>query len=200
MWRAVQRALCWALIGAGLAGCALPREVTKTPRSAVEQLLLTQALNRSLVDIMLPLARDEPVVMDVTGLQSGFSSPLSDLVFIKDAVAARLGTLGYRVVKNEADASYVVRVVVQSFGTNQSSSFFGMPPIQSVLIPFSLPQLTIYQNLSQDGYVRYGLDVIERATGRLYYSTPWYDHRTYHDQYTILFFITYRLTDLADAP
>lgn len=75
-----------------------------------------------------------------------------------------------------------------------------MPPIQSVLIPFSLPQLTLYQNLSQDGYVRYAMDLIERTSGKLFYSTPWYHQQTYHDQYTIFFFITYRLTDLADAP
>jgi hypothetical protein len=75
-----------------------------------------------------------------------------------------------------------------------------MPPIQSVLIPFSLPQLTLYQNLSQDGYIRYSLDVVERASGRLFYSTPWYHQRTFYDQYTVLFFITFRKTDLADAP
>jgi len=108
--------------------------------------------------------------------------------------------LGYRVAKREEEASYLVRVVVQSFGTSQSISFFGMPPVQSVIIPFSLPQLTIYQNLAQDGYVRYGVQVIERASGRLFYSTPWHSHRTYHDQYTFLFFFTFRVTDLEEAP
>ena len=119
---------------------------------------------------------------------------------MKDAVATHLGVLGYRISKREEDASYLVRVVVQSFGTNQSTSFFGMPPIQSVLIPFSLPQLTIYQNLAQDGYVRYGVEVIDRTSGRLYYSTPWHSHRTHHDQYTFLFFFSFRVTDLEDAP
>jgi hypothetical protein len=75
-----------------------------------------------------------------------------------------------------------------------------MPPIQSVIIPFSLPQLTVYQNLAQDGYVRYGVQVIERASGRLLYSTPWHSSRTYHDQYTVLFFFTWRMTDLEDPP
>jgi hypothetical protein len=209
-----------------LLSCAVPREVTKTPRGAIEQLLLTQALNRSLLNLTLPLGHDEPIFMEVSGLQLGYMAPLlplsstsgsmqsaqaasvstgyfspaGDLSFIKDAVAAHLGVLGYRVLKQEADASYLVRVVVQSFGTNQSTSFFGLPPVQSLLIPFALPQLTIYQNLAQDGYVRYGVEVIERATGRLYFVTPWHSHRTYHDQYTFLFFFTFRLTDLDEAP
>jgi hypothetical protein len=131
---------------------------------------------------------------------SGYFSPAGDLAFVKDAVAAHLNVLGYRLTKQEEDASYLVRVIVQSFGTSQSLSFFGMPPVQSVLIPFSLPQLTVYQNIAQDGYVRYGVQVIERASGRLHYSSPWHSHRTYHDQYTVLFFFTWRVTDLEEAP
>ncbi len=218
--------IIWASIVPLLASCALPREITKTPRSAIEQLLLTQALNRSLFDVRLPVSRAESLYMEVSGLQLGYMAPLlplasgstsqstsiattptegyfspaGDLAFIRDAVASHFAVLGYRVLKREEEASYLVRIVVQSFGTNQSTSFFGMPPIQSVLIPFSLPQLTLYQNLSQDGYVRYGVEVVERASGRLFYTTPWHSHRTYHDQYTFLFFFTFRKTDLDEAP
>ncbi|HKT33728.1 MAG TPA: hypothetical protein VJR03_02770 [Nitrospira sp.] len=224
--RTLTRAILWASLVPLLASCTVPREVTKTARSAIEQLLLSEALNRSLLDLSLPLTLDQPLYMEVTGLQlgylsplvplpsvsatgemsttaastSGYFSPAGDLGFIRDAVAAHLGMLGYAIAKREQDASYVVRVVVQSFGTSQSISFFGMPPIQSVLIPFSLPQLTVYQNLAQDGYVRYGIEVVERVSGRLFYSTPWHSHRTYHDQYTILFFFTFRVTDLEEAP
>lgn len=220
-------AVIWATGVLLLASCALPREITKTPRSAIEQLLLTQALNRSLLDLRLPVSPAEPLYMKVSGLQLGYMSPLlplatgstasaststvthptegyfspaGDLAFISDAVASHLAVLGYRVSGREDEAAYLVRVVVQSFGTIQSTSFFGMPPIQSVLIPFSLPQLTIYQNLSQDGYIKYGVEVVERASGRLIYTTPWHSHRTYHDQYTILFFFTFRMTDLDEAP
>ena len=224
--RTLTRAILWASLVPLLASCTIPREITRTARSAIEQLLLAEALNRSLLDVALPLSIDEALYMEVSGLQLGYMTPLvslpsvsssgetntttsstsgyfapaGDLAFVKDAVAAHLGVLGYRVAKREEDASYLVRVVVQSFGTSQSISFFGMPPVQSVLIPFSLPQLTIYQNLAQDGYVRYGVQVIERASGRLFYSTPWHSHRTYHDQYTFFFFFTFRVTDLEEAP
>jgi hypothetical protein len=217
----------WSSIVPLLVSCVLPREITKTPRSAIEQLLLTQALNRSLLDLRLPVSHDEPLYMKVSGLQLGYMAPLlplasgsaasaststatlpaegyfspaNDLTFISEAVASHLAVLGHRVSKREDEAAYLVRVVVQSFGTIQSTSFFGMPPIQSVLIPFSLPQLTIYQNMSQDGYVKYGVEVVDRASGRLVYTTPWHSHRTYHDQYTVLFFFTFRMTDLDEAP
>lgn len=224
--RRLARAVVCASLLPLLTSCTIPREITKTARSAIEQLLLSEALNRSLLGVTLPMSVGEPLYMEVTGLQLGYLSPLvplpsvsalgetsttgtstggyfspaGDLAFVRDAVATHLGVLGYRISKREEDASYLVRVVVQSFGTNQSTSFFGMPPIQSVLIPFSLPQLTVYQNLSQDGYVRYGVEVIERASGRLLYTTPWHSHQTYHNQYTILFFFTFRMTDLEEAP
>jgi hypothetical protein len=205
-WKHPPALQCLVLMGllGCLAGCALPREITKTPRSAIEQLLLGQALHRSLLNVSIPLPLHEPIFMEVSSLQSGFVAPYLDhnldQIFIKDTVASRMGSLGHRVVKAEQDATYVVRVVVEAFGTIQSSSFFGLPSIQSVIIPFSLPQLTVYQNLSQDGYVRYSLNVIERTSGTLIFSTPWYHQSTFHDQYTILFFITFRRTDLADAP
>jgi len=224
--QALARAFLLASFVPLLTSCTVPREITKTARSSIEQLLLSEALNRSLLDVALPVPVEEPLYMDVTGLQLGFLSPLAplpsmsslgetsttatstsgvfspagDLAFVKESVAAHLAVLGYRLTRREEDASYLVRVFVQSFGTSQSISFFGMPPIQSVLIPFSLPQLTVYQNLAQVGYVRYGVQVIERRSGRLLYSTPWHSNRTYHDQYTVLFFFTWRMTDLDDPP
>src|SRR6476469_26022 len=107
------------------ASCTIPREITKTARSAIEQLLLAEAVNRSLLDVALPLSIDEPLYMEVSGLQlgymtplvslpsvsssgetntttsstSGYLSPAGALAFVKDAVAAHLGVLGYRVAK-----------------------------------------------------------------------------------------------------
>src|SRR3954469_24660130 len=123
VWQGVRCVVVMGLLGC-LAGCALPREITKTPRGAIEQLLLGQALNRSLLDISIPVPLHAPLFMEVSGLQSGFPAPSWDLLFIKDVVAARMGSLGYRVVKSEQDAAYIVKVLVQAFGTNQSSSFF----------------------------------------------------------------------------
>ena len=214
MWRRLRFLVLIGMLSC-IAGCAMPREITKTPRSAIEQLLLAEALHRSLLDIAIPVPQQSPLFMGVTGLQqgvfapsglNGLSGPIAlitpslDLIFIKDLVATRLGSMGHRILKNEQDARYVIQIVVESFGTNQSSSFFGLPAIQSVVIPFSLPQLALYQNLSQVGFIRYSLNVIERTTGLLFHSTPWYQHSTFHDQYTVLFFFTFRRTDLVEAP
>lgn len=211
------RAICLAgsvLIGF-FAGCSLPREISKTPRSAIEQLLLTQSVERSLADLAVPLPKGEAVAVEISGLQTDrahmhverddstfgvIDAPSWDLTYVRDAAAARLGELGYLVKRNAADAAYLVRVMVEAMGTNQDRTFFGLPPIQSVIIPFALPQLTLYQELDQSAHVRLHLEVFEVGTGRFVRSTPrmWGD--AYYNQYTIFFFFTFRTTDLIQPP
>ena len=92
------------------------------------------------------------------------------------------------------------RVVVFAIGTDQGQNFFGMPPTQSLVIPFSLPAITLYEAQRQIGYVRYLLQVYDARTGKLVSFTPWYEGNSYYNQYTILFFINFRGTDLITAP
>ncbi|MER3422264.1 MAG: hypothetical protein C4293_02555, partial [Nitrospiraceae bacterium] len=96
-------------------------------RTAIEQLLLSQALERSLKELTVPLGGGESVVVDATGFQTdrvhmhkidenlGVIDTLSwDLSFVRDVVASRLGELGYRVRKHDEEAAYLVRIVVQA--------------------------------------------------------------------------------------
>lgn len=208
----------WIVVLVGLlslmTGCTLPQEVSRTPRSAIEQLLLSHAVHRALGELSLPIPAGESVALAVTGLQADrvtihleheqnsgvLDGPAWDLSFVRDEVFGRLGELGYLARPRAADATYLIRVVVEALGTNQGQTFFGMPPIQSVLIPFSLPQLTLYQELDQRAHARLHLDIYEAATGRFIRSTPWLLGDAYHNQYTVLFFITWRTTDLIEAP
>src|ERR1043165_913261 len=103
----------------------------------------------------------------------GLENPSWDFTFVRDMVAGRLGSLGYRVQKSEEEARYLVRVLVHAMGTNQGKTFYGIPPIQSVIIPFASPQITLYQKLEQLAHVRLHLDIFEVGTGRIIDSTLW---------------------------
>ncbi len=195
--------------------CALPREVSKTPRSAVEQLLLTHSVARALEDVAVPLPTGATVAVEVSGLQTDrahvhmseedatfgvIDSPSWDLAYVRDAVAGHLGGLGFSVKRRPEEAAFLVRVMVESMGTNQGKTFFGLPPIQSLLIPFALPQLTLYQELDQLAHVRLHMDLYESRSGRLVRSTPWSSGSSYYNQYTVFFFFSFRTTDLIDPP
>lgn len=94
----------WGGILLLLAGCSVTREVSKSPRTAVEQLLLSQAVERSLKDLTLPIPDGAAVVVEAATLTA-------DHRFVEQVVADRLGKLGLRVTKPE-EAVYRVRVIV----------------------------------------------------------------------------------------
>ena len=172
-----------------LAGCALSREQSKTARTATEQLLLSQAVEHSLDHVSVPLPHGAPVFVKAVGLAA-------DQAIVRDMVADQLGAQGMRVREKEEEATYLVRVIVQALGTEQLRTFFGMPPIQSVVIPFSLPELALYKVEQQVAVSRFYLEVFERTTGRYIISTRWYEGAAHYKQYTMLFLIGFHSTDL----
>lgn len=196
-----------------LVGCAIQQEISRTPRTAVEQLLLTQAVAQALQNITVSLPEHAKLLVDVTGLQTDranfnltgagrgvINEPSLDLLLIRDVVATSLGLMGYQVVHREADPPYLARVVVESFGTTQGLTFFGVPPIQSVLIPFALPELTIYKQQEQKGYARLHVDFWDNKTGGYVGSTATIVGRTYYHQYTVLFYVSWITTDMTAPP
>ncbi|HXF93245.1 MAG TPA: hypothetical protein VNK46_10865, partial [Nitrospiraceae bacterium] len=64
-WRGGQLELLPLSLFVLLAACALPQEVSKTPRSAVEQLLLTHAVERALANVTVPLPAGATVAVEV---------------------------------------------------------------------------------------------------------------------------------------
>ncbi len=194
-------------------GCALEQEVSRTPRTAVEQVLLTQAVEQALVNLTVQLPEGVNVDVDATGLESGRSQlrmtnadrgaidhPSRDILYVRDIVAAELGRRGYRVSARDTESPYLVRVMAESFGTMQGSIFVGMPPVQSVLIPFSLPELTLYKRQNQSGYARLHLDLYDNRTGEFLGSTPKLVGRAFYNQYTVLIFATWNHTDITAPP
>jgi hypothetical protein len=196
-----------------ISGCSLTQEFSRTSRTAVEQLLLTKAVEYALHNLTISLPEQSSLHVDVTGLQTDRShfnmggvnrgvlpEPSLDLLLIRDSIATGLGRLGYRIDPRGTEPMYLARVVVESFGTTQGLTFFGMPPVQSMLIPFSLPALTLYSAEGQKGYARLHVDFFEYQSGKLVESSPTIIGRTYYNQYTVLFFFTWQTTDLSAPP
>jgi len=177
-----------------LPACGVSRDSSKSPRAATEQLLLSQAVERSFEDVSVPILKDAAVVMEVAGLTP-------DQYYVRDAVAGHLArTQGVRIVDRRDQARYVVHLMVQALGTELDQSFFGMPQVQGGLIPIALPELPLYKFIREIGYVRYSMNIYETATGRLVMTTPWYTKTAAWRQYTIFIFLTFRTSTLTDPP
>jgi len=124
----------------------------------------------------------------------------ADLAMLRAFVEGRLGELGYTVVERREDADLWIRVIALALGTDQGQNFFGLPAIQSSVIPFATPALVLYEAQRQIASVRYLLHVYEARTGKWVKASGWYEGSAYYNQYTLFFFINFHGTDIADLP
>ncbi|MGB5056048.1 MAG: hypothetical protein WBO24_16785 [Nitrospirales bacterium] len=163
-----------------------------TSPTAVQEFLMAQAVERSLYGentMPIPLTSGDTVSIDSSELKE-------DKGFMKGAISGWLGERGLKIVMDPAKAKYRIHILVQSLGVEQRSSLFGLPPIQSTLLPIALPEIAIYASQKLSGYTRFRLDIYETATGQFTRSTPWFQGSTYFNEYTILFFFDFEFTDL----
>lgn len=179
-----------------LSACAFPRTSSHTARTAVEQLLLSQSAIQSLQKVPLQdmaLLPGASVQIETTGFTD-------DQKFLKEVIKGWLGEKGFKVRKVDGSPSYRVEVIVNAFGTEQGESFFGIPAIQSTIIPFSLPELTVYRAQRQKGYVQMYFNFVDGATGETVHTTAPTSGRTHFNRYTFLFFFTVLSTNLEEVP
>ncbi len=192
----LSRAAVLCLLGGTLllfSGCVGLREPGKPLRPAITQLLLSQALERTLDGISLPVPGDVAVLVEAVGITRDH---MPDQEYVRQIVALHLARQGFRLAQNEAEATYRIKIVLQTFGTEQGVTFLGIPPLQSIFLPFPIPEIALYKSVNEKGFARLSVNVIESASGTLISSGPWSGAATYYNQYTVLFFINFHLTDL----
>ncbi|HKO32101.1 MAG TPA: hypothetical protein VJU54_13245 [Nitrospiraceae bacterium] len=176
--------------GVGLSGCSSTYEATKTPRTPTEQLLITQSLQRTLIDADVPISPGQTVAVETVGLTT-------DQAFVTAFIEKWLSREGLNLPKDGKE-SLVARVTLDAFGTLQDFTFFGIPQITAALLV--IPEIAFYKVQKQLGMTRLSIDFIEKKTGRLIRSTPLYEGDAYYNKYTVLVFVNFSDTDLLPPP
>ena len=181
-----------------LSGCATAN-ILPAPSSPtmIEQLLMAQAVESSLEPqsppTTIPIPPGASICLAATGLASNQQ-------FMIGVLSGWLGKQDYVIQQNCTLATYRAQIILQTLGTEQAKSFFGMPEVQGSILPFALPESAIYKVNYQTGHTRFSLELYENKTNRFVRSTSWYQGTTYYNHYTILFFIEYARTNLIGAP
>ncbi len=181
--------------------CSVTRKTTQSSRTAVEQLLLTEATERSFAhqDLPpLPIPEGAAVSLDVTALTTW--SHKFDTDFFKQIIAGWLGEQGFLIRDSRENAAFRLEVVTNALGTEFSQTFIGMPEFQSVLIPFALPELALFKAQYQTGFARFYVNIFENATDRFMGATPVYTGETYHNIYTVLLVLGFSSSNLTKSP
>ena len=180
-------------------GCSTTQRFTQSVRTATEQLLISEAVTRSLPSEpggLLPIPPGSSVLLD----SSGFGGGGPDQALLQQMLIAWLGKQGYPIQTDPGKASHRVNVVVEALGTEFGGNFAGMPPVQSQLLPFSLPELALFKSQYQTGYAKFHLNFYELREGTFAGSTPSFMADSYYNNYTLLFLISFTTTDLPYPP
>ena len=173
-----------------LSGCSPTYESTKTPRTPTEQLLLTQSLQRTLIEAEVPISPGQTVAVETVGLTA-------DQAFVTAFIEKWLAREGLDLPKDGKEA-LMARVTLDAFGTLQDSTFVGIPQITTLVL--AIPEIAFYKVQKQLGMTRLSIDFIEKQTGRLIRSTPIYEGDAYFNKYTVFVFVNFSDTDLLPPP
>lgn len=128
-------------------GCA-SRVVSNTPRTAIEQMLLSGAVDASLEKFTLPEMSGRKVFLDFSNLKA------YDVEYITVATRARFARLGAILVAKPEEAEYTAEVASGGLGTEFKELLVGMPSIPVPNAQVSLPEAPLYRRDEQTGILK----------------------------------------------
>jgi len=174
------------------AGCSMPTKRPIKPRTPIEQLLISEAIQGAMKDLAMDMERPgAKIYLDTTGLTD-------EQEFLAQVLRGWLGQQGFETFHKEGEADYRVLLVVQSLGTQQAIRFFGMPAARSAWLPIALPELALYKKNREEGYARFYFDIFDAKTGNYLRSTREYEGLAVHTKYTYLLAFDHEVSDLED--
>ena len=160
------------------AGCGT-RTFTNTERAAIEQLLLSGAVDNALEKLDIPQVAGKKTYLDFTNLKS------YDIEYVKAAVRARFAKIGAHLAEDAKQADYVVEISSGALGTEYKSSILGIPSIPIPGSPTPFPELALARGVEQTGIAK--LLVLVHSNGKVV-STDHYYGKVERDESFVLWF------------
>lgn len=180
--------LCTLLISGG---CSSLR-VTQPPETADEQFLLSRAASLAISKISVANLRDRLVYVSFRFMNAG--EPGHN--FLEADVRSHLLKGGVRLTNLRTKAQIVLEIRCGALGINQENSLIGIPAIafgnyssgSSFSLPVVLPQISILQNTTQQGYASVAYVAYWRNSGEIVASSGPFIGRTYRHDWWFLGF------------
>jgi hypothetical protein len=170
--------------------CATTARIT-VPRTATEQIISTEAIDRALAQIAWPDVRGEKLIVQVGGPEESL-----DRDYLLRSVEVLIAQRGGIVVDDEDAAVYELNVLVGAVGIDFDGRFVGVKGVgSSWLIPFTIPELALYKTVRLDGFAKVEIALLDHRNGGVVQrSGPAYG-LTYGLARTIFFVFRDRWTD-----
>lgn len=160
----VSVACCAAAALLLLSGCADPR-ITNTGRNAVEQLLLTTAIDRSVSKLDFRMLAGEKIRIDYSNL-----TPQTEKNYLQGVLEARLSAAGAIIALKADEAKFVLRPVCAALATEDNKIMLGTPqlpvPVPDMSLSLVIPELPLFKRLNRYGICKLSVEILEAKTNK----------------------------------
>ena len=149
-----------------VAGCGTSKW-TDTGRSATEQLLITDAMDRAVSDLDFRALAGKTCFIDATPLKK-----ISDSEYLVSCMRQHMFSCGCIVKDSKADADYVVEVRAGAVGTDRHDVLYGVPAVNVPTVvpvaglPSQIPEMPFVKKTDQRAVVKLSLFAYHQKTGR----------------------------------
>ena len=155
---------CAAALVMLLSGCADPR-ITNTGRNAIEQMLLTTAVDRTVSKLDFRMLSGEKVRIDYSNLATQ-----TEKNYIQGVFEAHLSAAGAIIALKPEEAKYVLRPVCATLATEDNKIMFGTPslpiPVPDVSLSLVIPELPFFKRINRLGVCKLSVEILEAKTNR----------------------------------
>lgn len=147
-----------------LSGCADPN-ITRTGRNAIEQLLLSTAVDRSVAKLDFKALSGEKIKIDYTNL-----TPQVDKNYVQAVLEAHVARAGAVIALKPEDAKYVLRPFSAALATEDNRIMFGTPelpiPIPQVSLSIVIPELPLFKRVRRIGVCKLAVEILDAKTNQ----------------------------------
>jgi hypothetical protein len=194
----VMKGLLWlgwvSLAGLLGSGC-LQTRMTEPPRTAVEQLLISTAADRSLQQVPWEMFKGRKVFVDTNYFEA------YDRGYVLGTMRDLLSIHGALLATNIGDAEVVLEPRSGALSTDSSSSLLGVPAIP-VPIPFAgtftSPELPLWKTEKHFSTAKIAVLAYEQKSRKHVYSTGPVVGRAAHKYYKLLGYLSVTRTDIPE--
>ncbi len=145
MYRTIRAAALGAAVGIASLGCATQKE-THTPRTGIEQLLISSAVDHSLDRFDLTPLAHKSVYVEAKYLDC------VDKNYIVGSLRSRLLNLGCKLVDKLDASDAIVEIYSGGVGTDSQELFVGVPEIPlPPPSPIAIPRVSLLKRTKQNG-------------------------------------------------
>jgi hypothetical protein len=160
--RQPMQASALTMLLAVLVGCGTTR-MSDSKRTATEQLLVSQAIDRAVMRIDV-----RPLAGRKVFLETAFMDDVEDGKYLESALRHQLMATGCRLAKDRDAADVVVEARAGAVGTDRSSVLLGIPATSVTLKgnETSTPELVLAKRSEQRGVAKLSVYAYERESGQ----------------------------------